>query len=462
MSQVERNDGIITHHEVINEMQRIAPPHQTTLDKQSVEGLRSLTSLLISVHGRDSLEEFERFQGIKQRGLSISEESIRDSIEGRTILVTGGTGCIGSVLLDQLTYYDPGRIVSVSRGLTVPVKQVVGVEYVSADIRDKESLEDIVSSVKPQIIYHLAAQRDPSLAERAMRHTLTTNIEGTKNVIDTAQHNDVEQLVYASTGKAMRPFSPDTYASSKKVSEWLLSQVAAKGDMLVSGVRFTHVVDNSIIHKRVQEWIRTDSTIRLHGVSAWFYMQSALESTHLLLNSTVEAKQGIFMVHAINDLERPINLVDFAVGVVADAHTITPIYIAGYEPGYEEIPYPGIYDLENQADTSPLINSFEASETTQSVLCPQVDTFPFTMPYDELLQGYLESLQRQLGQGAPDNELHLIKDQLSWKMLEVRLRDVPQGVLQRIAKRMKRIPTHFLIPEHEETNRLLYEAVQES
>jgi hypothetical protein len=64
----------------------------------------------------------------------------------------------------------------------------------------------------------------------------------------------VPQVVCASTGKALRPYSPEIYTASKRAAEWTASVAAASGELLVSAARFTHVFDNSIIHQRLLDW----------------------------------------------------------------------------------------------------------------------------------------------------------------------------------------------------------------
>jgi Predicted nucleoside-diphosphate sugar epimerases len=244
---------VVTRATVIAEMQRIAPPGQDSLDSVTHERLRALTDALLSVDNGQAAAEHNRFNSVKQRGLELSTDRLHEQLAGKTILVTGGTGCIGTALLEELRQFNPGRVISVSRGVTVPTREVPGTEYVHADLRDKDGIESVFEATKPDIVYHLAAQRDPSLAETEIARTLSTNITGTRHLIDAARKVGTPQIVYASTGKALRPYTPDTYAASKKASEWLMADAAAAGDIVASGVRFTHVVDNSIIHKRTRK-----------------------------------------------------------------------------------------------------------------------------------------------------------------------------------------------------------------
>ena len=171
------------------------------------------------------------------------------------------------------------------------------------------------------------------------------------------------QVVCASTGKALRPYSPDMYTASKRAAEWVASEVAADSDMLISAGRFTHVLDNSIIYKRLLSWADEagEGVIRLHSPDIAFYVQSALESAQLLLLACLGSARAEFRVYAISDLGWPVSLMDLALAVLARSGSATPIYVSGYDRGYEEIPFPGLYDPLTAGDVSPLLNAFEAA-----------------------------------------------------------------------------------------------------
>ena len=96
-------------------------------------------------------------------------------------------------------------------------------------------------------------------------------------------------MVCASTGKALRPYSADVYTASKRAAEWLLARAAARAGARYSAARFTHVVDNSIVHARLLDWCE-GGVLRLHSADIAFYAQSALESAQLLLAAGLAAR----------------------------------------------------------------------------------------------------------------------------------------------------------------------------
>jgi hypothetical protein len=287
---------VATVSEIISAMREAAPAGQRRLDDPVLGELRSLTQALIAARP-EADEEYARFLALSQRGIGVPGDELAAWLGGKTILVTGGTGCIGSTLMAQLAKWHPRRLVSVSRGLTDGWPRLDGAEYAHADIRDQASLAAVFGQVRPDLVFHLAAQRDPGLAEQEVHRTVATNVLGTGHVIRAAEESGASQLVFASTGKALRPYSREVYTASKRAAEWLVARAACSGRARYSAARFTHVVDNSIIRQRLLGWSEA-GVIRLHATDIMFYAQSALESAQLLLCAGLDARPDGLWVQA--------------------------------------------------------------------------------------------------------------------------------------------------------------------
>jgi NAD(P)-dependent dehydrogenase (short-subunit alcohol dehydrogenase family) len=434
---------------------------QNRLSEKAIEALRRSTEQLLQVTGLSAEAEYDRFVKIAERGLKLDDRAIRRHLAGKKVLVTGGTGCIGTKLLGQLSLYDPARIASISRGITKPAKVVDGVEYLIGDVRSLYVMRDTVRALKPDIVFHLAAQHDPGLAENEVPRSLGTNIAGTRHVIDAARRGAVEQIVYASTGKAMRLLSTEVYAASKKASEALMAGAAQSGDILASGVRFTHVVDNSIIHERLRNWIDAQEPIRLHDTDILFYVQSALESAQLLMDACLNAEPKTLRLEAIRDLDWPISLLDMTVGALARNRSGSPIYVCGYEAGYQEMPYPALFDSLVSGDVSPLINAFEAADVTESRTCAELDVFPFTIDITPKLQAGVETLCDLCERSDDSHGMKRELAQLSWAMLDARLAKVSLPLLRRSVKIMEADPNYGRLPAiHQRTNEAVKAAIE--
>ncbi len=388
--------------EIIGMMRRVAPPGQQHLSPATHGLLGGLTSGLTEAR-KDAPAEHARFLGIARRGLPLPEEALADRIRHATILVTGGTGCIGQKLIAHLDARVSGLgcIVSVSRGVTGdPAGWNPAAKYRYADIRDLAAMGELMTDIRPDLVFHIAAQRDPGLAETDVHRTVSTNVIGTWNVLRAAAGAGVPQVVCASTGKALRPYSPDVYTASKRAAEWVSAGIADATGMTVSASRFTHVLDNSIIYRRLHQWALDGDVIRLHSPDIAFYVQSARESAHLLLLAALGAAPGEYR---IND-----------------------------DKGYEEVAFPGLYDPATAGDVSPLINAFEAAVLTSSPSL-RVDTFAPGITAGRRPFKLLAALDAACRLTQDPGVIRAALDELSWAVLDEALQAAPNGTLERSA-----------------------------
>jgi len=421
----------LTPPEIVAMMRAAAPPGCDSLDDASLRRLGELTRSLLAATP-EAGHEYARFLAIGGRTLTLADATLDDWLGGKTVLVLGGTGCIGSSLMALLRDRPVRRLVSVSRGTTSQWPRLAGADYVHADIRDRRALSAIFGEVRPDVVFHLAAQRDPGLAEREVHRTVTTNVLGTRNLVAAAAEAGVAQVVCASTGKALRPYSPDVYTASKRAAEWLMSRAAQAGGTVYSAARFTHVVDNSIVHGRLLDWSRS-GLVRLHGADIAFYAESALESAQLLLVAGLGARPGELRMHVIADLGWPVSLLDIALGVLARTGSATPIYISGYDRGYETVPFPGLYDPRTAGEVSPLLSAFEAA-AAQRVAYGMVDAFPLTFAAGREPGEHLLALAEASAATREPAALRAALDELSWSLLEAALGTVAQPLLARAAR----------------------------
>jgi hypothetical protein len=260
---------------------------------------------------------------------------------------------------------------------------------------------------------------------------------GTRNVLLAAAQAGVPQVVCASTGKALRPYSPDIYTASKRAAEWVSAGVAARSDVTISASRFTHVLDNSIICRRLQAWALDGDAVRLHSPDIVFYVQSARESAHLLLLAALGAKQGEYRINAISDLGWPVSLLDVTLGVLDEAGSASPVYFSGYDKGYEEVAFPGLYDPLTAGDVSPLINAFEAAVLTDTP-SPRVDTFAPGLVPERRSFKMLAALDAACQRTRDPDVIRAALDELSWAILGEALRAAPARALERSAALTRR------------------------
>jgi nucleoside-diphosphate-sugar epimerase len=416
---------------IIERMREAVPRGRQSLTGAELKRLARLTQALLASQP-EAQAEYGRFLAAVRKDIDLPGPVLSARLQGKRILVTGGSGCIGSALMEQLARFSPAQLVSVSRGITQGWPQLPGAEYVQADIRDADQLAAVFGQARCDIVFHVAGQRDPGLAEHEVHHTVTTNVLGTGNVISAATSSGVPHVIFASTGKALRPYSGEVYTASKRVAEWLLWQATARGRVTCSAARFTHVIDNSIVHARLLDWC-DGGVIRLHDTGIAFYVQSALQSAKLLLAAEAGAQPGSLPVHAISDLGWPVTLLDVALGVLAWTGSAAPIYFSGYDRGYEATPFPGLYDPATAGDVSPLISAFEATGAQRS-WCPAVDAFPLQLASSSALDERMQALAGTCARTAEAGPVRAALDDLSWSLFDATLSAVPRQVLTRAAQ----------------------------
>ena len=209
--------------------------------------------------------------------------------------------------------------------------------------------------------------------------------------------------------------------------------------MLCAAGRFTHVVDNSIIYKRLLSWAdeTNGGVIRLHSPDIAFYVQSALESAQLLMLACFGSRRGEFRVYAIRDLGWPVSLLDLALAVLARSGSATPIYISGYDHGYEEIPFPGLYDPLTAADVDPLLNAFEAGAVVDSPYL-MLDAFRVDVAPEPRAVKLLTALAETCDRTQDPDVVRGTLNELSWSLLDCTLRAAPREALARAAAMAQR------------------------
>jgi NADPH:quinone reductase-like Zn-dependent oxidoreductase len=421
--------------EIVEAMRQLAPPGSQRLDDRTLSELATLTELLTAT-STDAPEEYSRYLAIRDRGIDVPEGELSEWLSGKTVLVTGGTGCVGSHLVGQIARQEVARLVSVSRGLTSGWPRCSGADYVSADINSAEEIAALFADVRPDLVFHLAAQRHPGLAEVHVQRTVLTNVIGTRNVISAAEAAGVRHVVTATTGKALRPYSRELYTASKRAVEWLLASAAARGNAVYAAARFTHVVDNAIVYENLVNWC-DDGVIRLHDPDTLFFAQSATESAQLLLCSGLATRPGTtpggLWVHALRDLGWPVSLLGLAIGVLLERRASAPIYFSGHDPGYESKPFPGLYDPSTAVDVSPLLSAFEATWAEQRT-SGLVDAFPLKFASSPGPGRLFARLEQACETEAEPAAIRAALDELCWSLLDATLAAVPPATLTRAVR----------------------------
>ena len=173
------------------------------------------------------------------------EEKIRQKIENKTILVTGGTGSFGNAVTEKLLQYNPKKIIIFSRD---EKKQFdMGnkfnsdkLKFLIGDVRDKDSVFHAMYGV--DYVFHAAALKQVPNCEFFPTEAIKTNSLGAHNVIDAAIMNNVERVVVLSTDKAVHPIN--AMGMSKALMERIMiaSSREGRGKTVLCGTRYGNVM----------------------------------------------------------------------------------------------------------------------------------------------------------------------------------------------------------------------------
>jgi FlaA1/EpsC-like NDP-sugar epimerase len=223
---------------------------------------------------------------------------MEELIGGKKILITGGTGSIGSEIVRQVLKYEPGVVRVFSRDedkqfeLQHEFDTRKNIRFLLGDVRDKERVVKAMEGI--DIVFHLAAMKHVPACEYNPFEAVKTNILGTQNIIDAAMVHNVERVIYTSSDKAISP--TNTMGASKLLAERLISAADFyKGSCrtIFTAVRFGNVMGSRgsvipLFKKQVQKG--GPVTVTLPEMSR--FMMSIREAVNLTLQAGSKALGG--------------------------------------------------------------------------------------------------------------------------------------------------------------------------
>ncbi len=373
--------------EIIKQIQQLVPPG--SLEPQAPEvlaKLQTLTAALIEAYKAEGQLREDPFADVRDRTIRLYEAEVSSRLKDKVVLVTGGEGCVGSYLVKKLIELGVERIVSVdkARGFDPleanPVaKKEASVSLYTADVCNYNALKYIFDVEKPDIVFHLAAQRLPGLAEIKTRETIATSLLGTHNIIQLCESYEVSQCIFSSTGKASRYFTTEVYAASKKLAEWQFARAAQEGKVTYSMVRFTHTLENSSVCEQINGKIQQGKVVNVHAPHRYITAQNLSEACHLLLNSLIFSQGDRLKFLAVSNLGWPTETLEMSLYNIVQSGKHLPIYFQGLPPGYEEPFFLGQFDYSNPTEIHLLINTLEdpyrATDTFRDMIIAELAPF---------------------------------------------------------------------------------------
>lgn len=271
--------------------------------------------------------------------VEIDPTEVGAQLRGKTVLITGAGGSIGSELCRQIARMDPKMLILLGHGensifeinldlhLSFPH---LTTQPLIVDVRDRQRINRIVGRYKPQVIFHAAAHKHVPFMEANVAEAVTTNIQGTQNVLRAAEEHGVAQLVLISTDKAVNPTS--IMGATKRMAELLVVAAAQRSNQAYIAVRFGNVLGSrgSVIPV-FQRQIAAGGPLTVTHPEMSRYFMTIPEAVQLVLQATVLGQGGeVFVL----DMGEPVKILDLAMNMVR---------LAGLEPERDiKIVYTGI------------------------------------------------------------------------------------------------------------------------
>ena len=275
---------------------------------------------------------------------------IGEFVSGKTILITGGAGFIGSELCRQLARYDIKAliIVDISENASYDIQQELLIKmrpnslrlYIEiASIRDKDKMDLLFKKYTPDIVFHAAAHKHVPLMENNPEEAIKNNILGTYNLVVAAETNNVERFILISTDKAVTP--TNIMGAPKRFCEMLI-QSRKNSNTIFSVVRFGNVISTTgSVISFFKRQIENGGPITITDKRIIRYFMTVSESVELILKASIMAENSrIFVL----DMGRPVRIISLAESLIR-SYGFTPykdieIVEVGLQPGqklYEEL-----------------------------------------------------------------------------------------------------------------------------
>jgi FlaA1/EpsC-like NDP-sugar epimerase len=315
---------------------------------QDIKIVPNLSELYTGRVTAAELRKLEPADVLQRDEIEIDPEPIRGFVAGRTALVTGAAGSIGSELCRQLLRFGVRRLTAVDFNETglfdldfelhklFPAAEV---ELVVADVRDRGLISARIREAAPDVVYHAAAYKHVPMMEAFPAEAVKANVEGTRNVFSAACDAACEAFVLISTDKAVRPTS--VMGASKRVAEMLVG-APCEAPTRSLAVRFGNVLGSrgSVLHTfRSQIEARQAVTVTHPEMERYFMVTS--EAVQLVLLAGAVGRKGQVLVL---DMGHPVKIVDLARDMIRfyglEPDVDIPVVFSGVRPGeklFEEL-----------------------------------------------------------------------------------------------------------------------------
>lgn len=290
--------------------------------------------------------------------IQLDSEQIKMQLAGKTILVTGAAGTIGSEIVRQVIPFHPENIIMLDCAEsplyeleleTTETNKLCHVEMVIGDIRNTERMQNVFKTFKPDIVFHAAAYKHVPVMENNPSESIFTNVLGTKIVADLAHEYHVNKFVMISTDKAVNP--TNIMGATKRIAEIYIQSLNKKSDCKFITTRFGNVLgSNGSVIPRFKKQIEEGQPVTVTHPDVTRYFMTISEACQLVLEAAAIGKGGEIFIF---DMGVPVKIAELAKKMIKLSGLTLgkdiQITYTGLRPGeklYEEL-------LANEENTLP-------------------------------------------------------------------------------------------------------------
>ena len=325
--------------------------------------LRSLPGMYQLVNGEvnvSKLRDVEVEDLLGRDPISVDLDSILGYVQGKSVLVTGGGGSIGSELCRQIASHRPKRliIVDIYENTVYDVQQELRAKYPELDlvvliasVRNTNRMNYIFSEYRPDIVYHAAAHKHVPLMEDSPTEAIKNNVFGTFKTAQAAAMSGVQRFVMISTDKAVNP--TNIMGASKRICEMIIQTFDKHYETEFVAVRFGNVLgSNGSVIPLFRKQIAAGGPVTVTHPDIIRYFMTIPEAVSLVLQAGAYARGGeIFVL----DMGEPVRILDLAQNLIKlSGYRVgedIQIEFTGLRPGeklYEEL----LMDEEGMKNTA--------------------------------------------------------------------------------------------------------------
>jgi FlaA1/EpsC-like NDP-sugar epimerase len=293
---------------------------------------------------------------LERKAIVLDKKSISRQLKEKTVLITGAAGSIGSEIVRQVLLFNPHRVIVLDQAetplhhLSLELEQKLSkskVEYIIADVRNKEAMDKVFKRYKPQVVYHAAAYKHVPLMEENPSQAILTNILGTKILADLSCTYHVKKFVMVSTDKAVNP--SNVMGASKRIAEKYVQSLQIKHQKenrenatKFITTRFGNVLgSNGSVVPLFTKQIANGGPLTITHPDIIRYFMTIPEACQLVLEAGAMGNGGEIYIF---DMGKPVRILDLAKKMIKLAGFIPDreikIEIVGLRPGeklYEEL-----------------------------------------------------------------------------------------------------------------------------